>query len=173
MFLALILSASADTITLDSGALIEGDLARYEFGGDCQISVTEGDLRGVILIVPCHRVQAFVRTDTTAPVPIGLAAPVGPKEEVAPVAARPAPVAVQPAPVAAEPAEVATAPTAAEPAEADANEPADVAMTPAVVESEPAQPRPAPSMGTIDAAMASDPAMASQAPPPARKPVSF
>ena len=41
MFLALIVSAFADSITLDTGATIEGDLAHYEFGGDCQISVTE------------------------------------------------------------------------------------------------------------------------------------
>jgi hypothetical protein len=65
--------ALADSITLDSGATIEGDLARYEFGGDCQISVTDGELAGVILIVPCHRVQSFVRTAVRAPVPIGLA----------------------------------------------------------------------------------------------------
>jgi hypothetical protein len=63
--------ALADTITLDTGAVIEGDLARYEFGGDCQISVTSGNLSGVILIVPCYRVQSFVRTTVRAPVPIG------------------------------------------------------------------------------------------------------
>lgn len=68
--------ALADSITLDTGATIEGDLARYEFGGDCQLSVTEGELAGVILIVPCHRVQSFVRTAVRAPVPIGLEAEV-------------------------------------------------------------------------------------------------
>ncbi|MDP2317094.1 MAG: hypothetical protein Q8P41_29650 [Pseudomonadota bacterium] len=64
--------AFADSITLDTGATIEGDLARYEFGGDCQLSVTEGELTGVILIVPCHRVQSFMRTAVRTPVPIGL-----------------------------------------------------------------------------------------------------
>lgn len=72
MFLLLASLASADSITLDTGATIEGDLARYEYGGDCQLSVTEGDLSGVILIVPCHRVQSFVRTSMRAPSPIGL-----------------------------------------------------------------------------------------------------
>jgi hypothetical protein len=66
------LPAHADSITLDTGATIEGDLARYEFGGDCQLSVTEGELSGVILIVPCHRVQSFMRTAVRTPVPIGL-----------------------------------------------------------------------------------------------------
>jgi len=77
MILLLAAFALADSITLDTGATIEGDLARYEFGGDCQVSVTEGDLAGVIVIVPCHRVSSFVRTNVRAPVPIGLpAAPV-------------------------------------------------------------------------------------------------
>ena len=66
--LALLASlALADTITLDTGAVIEGDLARYELGGDCQVSVTEGPLTGVILIAPCHRVLAFVRSPDAAP----------------------------------------------------------------------------------------------------------
>jgi hypothetical protein len=70
--LALAPRAHADTVTLDTGAVIEGDLAHYEFGGDCQISVTEGSFTGVILIVPCHRVESFVRTAVRTPVPIGL-----------------------------------------------------------------------------------------------------
>ncbi len=81
MFTLLATMALADTITLDSGAVIEGDLARYEMGGDCQVSVTEGPLVGVILIVPCHRVQAFVRTGPVeAPI---LAAVVVPEVPVA------------------------------------------------------------------------------------------
>lgn len=74
----LLLSASAaraDTITLDSGATIQGDLARFEFGGDCQISVTEGDLSGVIVIVPCHRVASFVRTSPRVPVAVSTQEP--------------------------------------------------------------------------------------------------
>lgn len=77
MFTLLATMALADTITLDSGAIIEGDLARYEMGGDCQVSVTEGPLVGVIVIVPCHRVQAFVRTGPVE-VPV-LAAVVAPE----------------------------------------------------------------------------------------------
>lgn len=61
-------SARADALTLDSGATIEGDLARYELGGDCQISVTEGDLLGTIVILPCHRIVSFVRTEPAVPV---------------------------------------------------------------------------------------------------------
>ncbi len=72
LVLALALTARADTISLDTGATIEGDLARYEVGGDCQISIGEGPLTGAILIVPCHRVASFVRTQNRKPVAIGL-----------------------------------------------------------------------------------------------------
>jgi hypothetical protein len=79
--LAVLAPARADSITLDSGATIEGDLARYEFGGDCQLSVTEGPLTGVIVIVPCHRVQSFMRTSVRTPVAIGLDKEAGLEEE--------------------------------------------------------------------------------------------
>ncbi|MBM4391884.1 MAG: hypothetical protein FJ090_12245 [Deltaproteobacteria bacterium] len=79
MFTLLAATALADTITLDSGAVIEGDLARYEMGGQCQLSVTEGLLVGVIAIVPCHRVLAFVRAaPVDAPVLAAVVAPEGP-----------------------------------------------------------------------------------------------
>ncbi len=74
--LALLASlALADTITLDTGAVIEGDLARYELGGDCQVSVAEGPLTGVILIAPCHRVLAFVRSPDSTPRVLAAVAP--------------------------------------------------------------------------------------------------
>jgi hypothetical protein len=106
--------AHADSITLDTGATIEGDLARYEFGGDCQISVTEGELSGVILIVPCHRVQSFMRTAVRTPVPIGL------EEEAVQVSAATsaAPPAVVDAPSASEPVGAAVAAEAARAEEA-------------------------------------------------------
>lgn len=68
--LALVLAAHADTVTLDTGATVEGDLARYELGGDCQLTVGEGPLTGAILIVPCHRVASFVRTPSARPVAV-------------------------------------------------------------------------------------------------------
>lgn len=81
--LALLASlALADTITLDTGAVVEGDLARYELGGDCQVSVTEGPLTGVILIAPCHRVLAFVRSPHAAPQVLAAIEPVAPVVEV-------------------------------------------------------------------------------------------
>lgn len=77
VLLTLLGAAHADTITLDTGAAIQGDLARFEFGGDCQISVTEGDLAGVIIIVPCQRVESFARTGQRMPSAIGVTEPDG------------------------------------------------------------------------------------------------
>ena len=155
MFLALILSALADSITLDTGVTIEGDLARYEFGGDCQISVTEGELRGVILIVPCHRVEAFVRTTPALPTPIGLTsvAPTAAREleptrsagptvarEVAPTsAATPSPAVAE-----ADPGPVAETVPLAGAAPIEESEPLPTAAVPL------GAPRPAPVMGDVD-----------------------
>lgn len=75
MLLTLLNIALADTITLETGVTIEGDLARYELGGDCQVSVTEGDFQGVIVIVPCHRIAAFVRAPKAAPVVVAVVEP--------------------------------------------------------------------------------------------------
>jgi hypothetical protein len=52
-------SAFADTLVLDNGAVLTGSLASYEHGGDCAISVTEGDLRGAVVTVPCTRLARF------------------------------------------------------------------------------------------------------------------
>lgn len=165
MLLALVLSAAADTITLDTGAVIEGDLARYEFGGDCQVSVTEGQLSGVILIVPCHRVESFMRTTVRTPVAIGSVK--AEKSVTAAVAAAPVVERPEAATVPVEPVAEALAPIAgpipvldrvmdAVEAEAvpetttDAPEmtTAPLATTPEVSEG---QPRQAGEMGAIDA----------------------
>lgn len=93
LLLALSSHARADTISLDTGATLTGDLARYELGGDCQISVTQGDLRGVILVLPCRRIQSFVRAEPPAR-PALADAPAPPADapvvaDVPPLAARP------------------------------------------------------------------------------------
>ncbi len=75
MTLSLIPAAVADSITLDTGAVIEGDLARYEPGGDCQVGIQEGALSGVVLIVPCYRIQSFVRTGPVRPERVGSLGP--------------------------------------------------------------------------------------------------
>lgn len=61
MILLLASLAVADTITLDTGVTLSAELARYEAGGDCQFSVTDGELQGVIVIVSCARVSSFTR----------------------------------------------------------------------------------------------------------------
>lgn len=93
MFLALLLSvAMADTLTLDSGARLVGELATYEQGGNCYISVTDGDLKGSIVVVMCDQIRSFERGERL----VAAAEPVA--EPVAdPVAADPVPEEVLPA----------------------------------------------------------------------------
>ena len=87
LFLALLVLARADSITLDTGAVVEGDLSRYQQGGNCEVVVTQGELMGVTLSVPCYRLQSFVRTH----------APVAPPQASAPAQAYTPPVPAQPA----------------------------------------------------------------------------
>ncbi len=75
MFALLTSLAFADNITIDTGATIDADLARYEADGDCQLSVTDGDLLGVIVILPCSRIVAFQRTERPKPVVYGAVMP--------------------------------------------------------------------------------------------------
>lgn len=62
--------ASPMLLTMDTGAEIRGELAMYQYGGDCQISVSEGPLNGAILIVPCARLQRFERDPSEAAVEV-------------------------------------------------------------------------------------------------------
>lgn len=171
MWLALALSAQADSITLDSGAVIEGDLARYEYGGDCQISVLEGPLAGVIVIVPCHRVESFTRTTPRQPVALTPPSTRGTSYGAA-VPAAPAAVA------AAAPVPAAIDGPAAEEAAARQDEVSDwfepvlppqstapLASGPAVTESAPAEAAPAP--------RTAEPLPPIEPPPAGGRPVSF
>lgn len=102
MFTLLVSLALADSVTIDTGATLQADLARYEAGGDCQLSVSEGELQGVIVILPCARVVAFSRAPGA--MATAHAVPLAPPA-VAPVAAGLAPIAAPtPASVAAAPA---------------------------------------------------------------------
>ncbi|MSQ03823.1 MAG: hypothetical protein EXR71_18370 [Myxococcales bacterium] len=67
MFILIASVAFADTVTLDNGTLLAAALARYELDGDCQMTMTEGELEGAIVIVPCYRVLSFTRTSNSAP----------------------------------------------------------------------------------------------------------
>lgn len=161
MFLiALSQLAFADTITLDTGVAIEGDLARYEFGGDCQISVTEGDLGGVIVIVPCRRVASFVRTEVREPEVIGrVDPPAAPPAPVAPPAVAAAPPVAPPAPVA-----LVAAPVE-EPAPVEAQVVADAPYAGEPVYELPVDPPPAP-VAAAAVAPAAPPVAFVQPPPP-------
>ncbi len=61
MWLAFLAAAYADTLELDNGAVLVGELAAYDRVGDCHIAVGEGALAGAIVVVPCARVARFER----------------------------------------------------------------------------------------------------------------
>jgi hypothetical protein len=94
MWLGLVLAAArADTITLDTGGVVEGELARFEHGGDCHVSVDDGPLQGAIVIVPCYRVVSFQRTSRAPPPAVGApAAATSPPSLPTPPTPVPAPV---------------------------------------------------------------------------------
>lgn len=86
MLIGLFLSlAFADSLTLDSGATLQGELAVYQYGGDCQISVSEGELRGAIVIVPCAHINRLERSADPA-----VATVVAPEAPAEPVLSAPA-----------------------------------------------------------------------------------
>lgn len=61
LLLALGSPAWADQITLDSGAIVEGNLAAWQQGGECWIHLSDGALAGTTLVVDCARVLRFER----------------------------------------------------------------------------------------------------------------
>ena len=91
MLLALLAGeALADTITLDSGATVEGTLTHYEMNGACNIHVDAGAFAGADVVLPCARVVRMERVVVVGPMPDEQA----PVEEVAPVEELAAPVAL-------------------------------------------------------------------------------
>ncbi len=58
---ALSTPASADSFTLQNGSTVEGTLATYELGGNCQIFVATGQVRGATLLLPCDQILAYAR----------------------------------------------------------------------------------------------------------------
>lgn len=105
---ALIAPASADSFDLANGSTLEGTLATYELGGNCQIFVSAGPVRGATLLLPCSEILAMRRPGVQpAAAPAAPAAPglevealVAPAAVVVP--AQTAPQAVQMAPEAAQ-----------------------------------------------------------------------
>ena len=53
--------ALADTLSLDTGVELEGDLVRYEQQGTCEIALRGGGLDGATLTLPCARLTRFDR----------------------------------------------------------------------------------------------------------------
>ncbi|RME28926.1 MAG: hypothetical protein D6798_01260, partial [Deltaproteobacteria bacterium] len=70
---ALSAPAAADTFTLANGSTVEGTLATYELGGNCQIFVAKGEVRGATLLLPCDQILSFTRTVDDAAPPDGRA----------------------------------------------------------------------------------------------------
>ncbi|MFT5679367.1 MAG: hypothetical protein ACI8RZ_000271 [Myxococcota bacterium] len=68
LWMMMAMTAQADSFTLDNGAVIEGRMVVYNYGGECQMSITEGDLVGSIVLIPCDRITSFSRgSQTPAP----------------------------------------------------------------------------------------------------------
>ena len=61
LLVALLGEALADTITLESGAALEGTLTHYEIHGTCNIHVEEGGLAGANVVLPCAQVIRMER----------------------------------------------------------------------------------------------------------------
>ncbi len=105
--------ASADTLTLDNGAVIEGELIRYAPDGECAVEVRTGPLQDTTLTLPCARIMRFERALVAPASPLPLAAP---QPVASPVEASPAAAPPVEAPPAAPPVEVLpTEPVAAPP----------------------------------------------------------
>lgn len=74
--------ARADSFDLANGSTIEGTLATYELGGNCQIFVASGPVRGATLLLPCTEIAGFRRAGADSrPATAALAAPM-PTEEL-------------------------------------------------------------------------------------------
>ncbi len=78
-------AAWADTLTLDTGAVLDGHLTAYDHAGSCELVVASGELAGALVVLPCHR---LLRMERTADPTLGAGAPVAvqPLPAVAPPA---------------------------------------------------------------------------------------
>jgi hypothetical protein len=90
MWFALIAAAWADTLQLDNGAVLVGQLAAYDRAGECRIEISQGELAGASVVVPCSRITRFEREKPAAFVRVG--PPPAPAPAPAPAAPPPEPV---------------------------------------------------------------------------------
>jgi hypothetical protein len=68
-FLVWAFAAHADSLQLDNGAKLTGQLAAYEAGGTCRIAIGAGDLAGTEVVLPCSRITKFEKDPDDAPIP--------------------------------------------------------------------------------------------------------
>ena len=139
LWLIMSISANADTFTLDNGAVIEGQMVVYNYGGECQMSIIEGALVGSIVIIPCDRIDSFSRSRATLAPPMEVPSLTAAAIEQA--LTEPAVIVAEPVPVelaiVAEPVPVAAPVPVEEVAEAPIEEPLpveEVELAPEVVE---------------------------------------
>lgn len=153
--------AHADAFRLANGSVVEGTLATYELGGNCQIFVAAGPVRGATLLLPCAEILAFQRPGAEAPALVSAVPATAPAAALAVEEVRaPAPLVIpisepEQAPGAASPAQEAPTalPAADEPVSASLPEgyalPGDDALAErAPVEDPPLAPPPANLRGT-------------------------
>jgi len=72
LLVVLLGEALADTITLDSGAALEGTLTHYEIRGTCNIHVDDGALSGADVVLPCSQVIRMERREVAQAAPTTL-----------------------------------------------------------------------------------------------------
>jgi hypothetical protein len=133
LWLMMNMTASADTFTLDNGAVIEGQMVVYNYAGECQMSITNGDLVGSIVIIQCDRIASFSK-GAAVPAPT-MEAPALSAAASTDVLSEPAPAVAPVTDVLSEPAP-AVAPVAAVIIEARPVEPIEVeevALAPEIV----------------------------------------
>ena len=84
--------ALADRVELESGAVLEARMSAFDRDGDCALTVTEGELAGAMVVVPCTEVVRFQQVTSEAPPLVDLE-----DEPVEALSAAPEPAAPEPA----------------------------------------------------------------------------
>jgi len=84
--------ALADRVELESGAVLEARMSAFDRDGDCALTVTEGELAGAMVVVPCAEVVRFQQAPSAVPTLSETEAPALTEIEAGPEALSAAPI---------------------------------------------------------------------------------